>query len=172
MNIYRKNNLLVFGTLLVLWLSYFIAFKPTMLLRKKLKTLQTQINQQEKIRNEWAGLTKQNQHYIKLLEKHKIAADVSLQNKLLEHINRIAQLNKLTVVAFNPPHSFTETATTFNTYSFKVRGSYTAIIKLLYDLEQLTRFGKVTSVLFEKKKNHKTRRFFLDCDIYIQRIEQ
>lgn len=134
--------------------------------------LQTQKENQEKTRKELVSLAKQNQHYIKLLEKHKITTDASVQNKLLEHINRIAQQNKLTVVAFNLPHSFTVAGTTFNTYSFRVRGSYTSIIKLIYDLEQLAKFGKVTSILFEKKKNHKTRRSFLDCDIYIQRIEQ
>ncbi len=172
MSIFRKNWLLLMGSITIVILSYFLAFDPTLKLKSELKLLQAQKEIQEKTRKELIHLEKQNRYYSKLLEKHKIATDVSLQNKLLEHLNRLTHQNKLIVVSFNPTHAYTAAGTTFETYSFKVRGSYTSIVKLIYDLEQLTKFGKVTSVMFDKIKNHKTQRSYLDCELYIQRIRQ
>lgn len=172
MNIRQKNYILLSGFITVLWIAYELAFAPTFVLMQKANTLK----QQEKVyKNTIASISElqlQNNYYNELLTSFKISSDISLQSNLLEIVNNFSIDHKLTIISFEEPHLYTENNNHLNTYGFKIRGSYKNILKLIYNLEQKYKFGKVSSVSFEKKKNYKTYKYFLDCEIFMQKIKQ
>ena len=121
---------------------------------------------------EISNLNIQNSYLDEQIDRYKISSDISLQSNLLEIVNNFSIDNGLTIISFDKTHRFQDNNTLLNTYGFKVRGSYKSILKLIYALEQHYKFGKTTSVFFEKKKNYRTYRSYLECQIYLQKIKQ
>ncbi len=105
------------------------------------------------------------------VEKNKITVGSSFQNNLLQFINTYATDNQLKIVAFNEPHQFIKNDAILKTYSFTLKGSFTNILQLIYKLEQQGNYGKLISINFNKKKNYKTNNIFLECEIFLQKIE-
>lgn len=170
MNILQKNSILLLGFLLSLWVCFVLAITPTLELKSQVDVLKKKHFENQQILSNLNSLLLQKKQYDQLLEKHHLSSRTSLQNNLLEVINQFGKENKLSIISFNKPHSFNNKNTRFKTYSFKVRGSYSSILKLIHSLEQKYSFGKISSCSFEKKKNYRTYRSYLDCEIFIQQI--
>ena len=51
---------------------------------------------------------------------------------------------------------------------FILEGNYNAIIQLIHQLEQKTKFGEVINLHFEKKKNFRSGTFYLQVTILLQ----
>ncbi|WP_340076420.1 hypothetical protein [Leptobacterium sp. I13] len=114
-----------------------------------------------------ALLNERNAHYNSLLQRYQVT-ETSLQNNLLKYLNRIAEVHHYKLITFNEPHEFAYEGVTRKTYRFTVEGAYEAVLKLIYQLEQKTTYGEVIHVSFEKQKNHKTRKEYLQATIAIQ----
>jgi len=54
------------------------------------------------------------------------------------------------------------------TYEFVLEGDYNSINQLIYKLEQQTKFGEVISLHFEKKKNFRTGKHYLQARILLK----
>lgn len=172
MSITKKNWILLAAFLITLWVCYELALAPTFLLKQENTRLELKQQQYQNTLATITNLKAQNSAYDTLLNTYKISSDISLQSNLLEIVNTYCINNRLTIISFDKAHRFEENKNLLNTYSFKVRGSYTSILKLIYNLEQKNKFGKVSSVFFEKKKNYRTYRSYLNCEVYLQKIKQ
>lgn len=93
-----------------------------------------------------------------------------MQNNLLKTINSYALENNLKVINFLEPHIFVKEELTIKTFQFTIEGSFNDINRLIYQLEQKTKFGEVINLHFEKKKNYKSNKNYLQATALVLSI--
>ena len=163
----NKNILLIIGFILALVLCYQFAISKTLDTKKQYNTLK---HQEELFKNtpKQLGLLKQKQkYYDSILVSNKLDG-TSIQNNLLKTINISADVNNLKVVSFLEPHVIANGDLIIKTYEFTIEGDYNSILGLIHQLEQQTKFGEIINVHFEKKKNYRTGRYYLQAKILLK----
>ena len=162
----KKNILLLVGFVLMLFTSYQLAFKKTFSLKTDVERLQKEIAMFENTPASIARLEVQQTYYDSILRVNKVT-DASEQNSLLQAINAFGNDHDLNVVNFLEPHRFKNEDLTVTTYECSIEGDYNGLIQLLQELENNPRFGDVSHVRFEKKKEPRTRRVYLVVTLLI-----
>lgn len=168
MTLKQKNITLVIGLLLLFWLGYRFSFSKAINTKNKYHQLKQDEVLFKNIPDKIFKLNQENVYLDSLLTKHQISSERSFQNNLLQNISAFSKDNDLQVISFEEPHLFSKEGGILNTYSFSVKGNYTSINKLIYNLEQKNKFGKILSVNFEKNKNFRTNKNYLVCEILLQ----
>lgn len=163
----NKNILLVAGFFLVLFLCYLLAFSKTFSLKKEYNHLKKEELLFKNTPKQLSLLMQKQKYYDSLLNKYQVNGG-SIQNNLLKTINTIAGNTNLKVVRFLEPHSFESNDLIVKTYQFTVEGDYNNILKLIYHLEQKTKFGEIVNFNFEKKKNYRTNKSYLQASILLK----
>ena len=87
---------------------------------------------------------------------------------MLNTINSIAETKHIKVVDFIKPHKTVINSLTINTYQFTLEGSYNALLALIYQLEQHTKYGEIINLNFRKQKNYKTGKYYLQASILLR----
>ena len=166
MNSKRKNIILLAATIIVLVLCYQLAIKKTLDYKTRYIALKAEERLFDDIPKQFGVLNEKNKYYDSLLNTYQIG-ETSIQNNLLKTINKIAKEEQLKIIDFNEPHVFTKDKSKQNTYTFVVEGDFENILGLIYYLEQHTKFGEVLNVHFEKKKQLRTRKEYLQTTVMI-----
>lgn len=94
--------------------------------------------------------------------------DSSVQNYLLEFLNTKSESVDFTILEFKEPHVFSQNGATTTSYRFTLEGSYEEIEQVLYSLEQEYNFGRIAHVHFEKKKDYRKGKNYLECFVIIE----
>ena len=172
MSLKQKNMALITGFVILLWLVYQFSIDNTIEVKHKYNALSAQKEMTSNVPEQISYLKQQNTYYNSILEKNKITVESSFQNNLLQIINSFVIKNELKIVAFDEPHEVIKNDAILKTYTFKVKGTFNQILKLLNTLEQYGTYGKMISINFYKNKNYKTNIAFLECEVFLQRIER
>lgn len=163
----QKNIVLIIGFFLLLIVCYQFAISNTLEEKQKLDTLKIESKIFENSPKQLSILKQKEVYYDSLLAKYQLD-DSSIQNNLLKTINTFAESNNIKVISFLEPHISITNDLTVNTYEFVLEGQYSSINKLIYRLEQETKFGEIISIHFEKKKNFRTGKFFLRARVLLK----
>ena len=163
----QKNIALIVSFVLALILCYNFAIKNTLQLKKQHSELKREAVSLKDSPQQLAILKQKNVYYDSLLTKFQLGGS-SIQNNLLKIINTHANNNALKVVDFLEPHVSKNDELVIKTYDFTLEGTYNNINQLVYLLEQQTKFGEVISLHFEKKKNYRTGRFYLQARVLLK----
>lgn len=172
MSLNHKNTYLLAGIMMLFIMAYFFAFKKTADMYRRYKNLivkeQLSINTPNRLKKLQEKITEYNT----FLNSHNISG-TSTNNSLLKTVNELTTKKNILIKEFNDPHIFLDpnTQSKITTYRFNLEGSYPNIINSIYQLEQRYSFGNITHVDFEKKKNYRTGKYRLGCDIHVQRLE-
>lgn len=173
MNLKQKNSVFLLGFLLLVWVAYLFSFSKTIDAKKRLTVLKKQDDLFVSASQNLNNLQQQDIYYNSLLKKYQISTESSFQNNLLNTLNSYSTKNKLKIIKFKDPHHFKLNNNAIQeTYMFTVESDFNSIVKLIYDLEQHYKFGKIMGVHFEKKKNYQTFKNYLHCTIFLQKISQ
>ena len=172
MNLRQKNRTLFIGLLILFWMGYQFSFSNTFALKEQYTALKKEEKLFSNVAQKLVKLKQQNIYYDSILKSKKISSESSFQNNLLRTISSFADTTNIDIKAFKTPHVFKADNTIFNTFSFTVKGSYSKITQLIYQLEQDYKLGKIISIHFEKKKNYRRNVYFLECTVWLQQIEQ
>lgn len=162
-----KNILLVIGFIISLYLCYYLAISNTLVLKKEYNDLKKEELLFKNTPKQLSLLKQKEKHYDSILNKYQIQ-DGSIQNNLLKTINITANLNSLKLVSFLEPHISNTNDLTIKTYQFIIEGSYNSILKLIHHLEQKTKFGEIINLHFEKKKNFRTGKHYLQASVLLK----
>ncbi|WP_156772409.1 hypothetical protein [Urechidicola croceus] len=138
--------------------------------KKEYAELVAQQNLFANIPTKVASLSKENIYLDSILNKYQFSADKSFQSNLLESITEFSENNNIDVVSFEEPHTYLKNGTSVSSFMFAVKGNFNDMLKLVYEIEQIKKLGNILSVNFEKKKNYRTNKEFLQCKILLQRI--
>ncbi|EDP71920.1 hypothetical protein FBALC1_12502 [Flavobacteriales bacterium ALC-1] len=162
-----KNIILVVGFLLTVLIAYKYAIANTLQLKNEYKTLKQEAVVFNNMPQQLSSLKQREKYFDSLLTKYQLG-ESSMQNSMLKSINTFADANKLKVIDFIEPHKMRKNDLTVNTYQFTLEGDYNAIITLIHQLEQKTRFGEVINLNFKKQKNYKTGQFYLQASVLLK----
>ena len=170
MSLKHKNIALLIGFILLLWLSYMLSFSKTLELKERHSALKKEQELLSNVSQKLLILKQQEVYYDSILRSKKISIESSFQNNLLSKINGFADSTNIKVVSFQNPHVFEQDGAEVLTYSFTLRGSFNQITRLIYQLEQSFKLGKVISVQYMKKRDYRRRSDYLECTILLQRV--
>ena len=162
-----KNMVLITGFILALILSYQLAISKTLSKRQDYKTLKKEELMFKNTPKQLSLLKQKLVYYDSILTKYQLH-DGSIQNNLLKTINIFADSSQIKVSRFMEPHTVQTGDLKMNNYQFTLEGSYHAILQLVYQLEQQTKFGEIVNFHFEKKKNFKTGKSYLQAHIILK----
>ncbi|MCB0745287.1 MAG: hypothetical protein KDC67_15365, partial [Ignavibacteriae bacterium] len=138
----QKNILLVLGFVFVLFICYKFAISNTVEQKRQYKSLSQEALLYKNAPKQLSLLRKKEAYYDSLLTEYQLDGS-SIQNNLLKTINVFAEENDLKVVNFLEPHVIEKNHLLIKTYEFVLEGNYNSINKLIYKLEQQTKFGEV-----------------------------
>ncbi len=162
-----KNIVLIIGFLLSLLICYKYAISNTIDYKNRYVNLKQQEQLFINTPKQLSILKQKKKHFDSILSKHQLDG-TSIQNNLLKTINSFVQTNSIKVTSFIEPHIVFKNDLTIKTYIFTLEGSYNSIIKLIHQLEQQTKYGEIISLHFEKKKNFKTGRNYLQAKVLLK----
>lgn len=162
-----KNIALIVSFILILILSYKLAISKTLTLKNEYHTLKTEALLFKNTPKQLSLLKRKQIYYDSLLHKYQIKG-TSVQNNLLKTINTFTDNKSLKVVRFLEPHTFKKNGLVIKTHQFTLEGDYNDVLKLIHHLEQQTKFGEIINLHFQKKKNFKTGKFYLQANVILK----
>jgi len=163
----NKNILLIVGFLLVLLVCYQFAISKTLDLKQQYKSLKYEEELFKNTPKQFRVLKQKQKYYDSILVSNKLDGG-SIQNNLLKALNIYADANNLKVVSFLEPHETTKNDLIIKTYEFTIEGNYNSMLALIHQLEQQTKFGEIINLHFEKKKNYRTGRNYLQARVLLR----
>lgn len=167
MNNKKKNILLLLGFVLALIACYQFAISKTIVLKREYDNLKQQKTVFQNLPEQMAMLKQKKHYYDSILSKYHLD-ESSVQNNLLKTINTFAGKNDLKVVGFLEPHLYQKNELTLKTYQFTLEGNFNPILKLIYQLEQKTKYGEIINLHFEKKENYRTGNEYLQAKVLLR----
>lgn len=166
MQTYRqKNQWLILGAVLLLIIAYWFSFRKTIHAYQKNNNLTTQVEQI------------QNANYnIQQLEQQLAKTNIQKatpfnQTVLFEKISQFCKSNQLDILTFEEPQIVTTDNYEVTTNYMEIEGAFAAITRLVYELEQQLKLGRIASVKYKLDYNRKTKKDFLIGKIYLQNID-
>ena len=162
-----KNILLIIGFVLTLILCYTLAISKTIEQKQTYNTLKTQEELFKNAPKQLSLLSQKQRYYDSLLTKYQLNGS-SIQNNLLSQITAFSEDHQLKVISYLEPHILVKNELTMRTYEFVIEGEYNSINQLIYQLEQHSKFGDIISLHFERKKNFRTGRYYLQARVLLQ----
>lgn len=163
----QKNIVLIIGFALALIICYQLAISKTLQQKEQFNALSKEAMLFKNTPKQLSLLKQKEVYYDSLLTKYQLDGS-SIQNNLLKVINTFANDNNLKVVSFLEPHTISKNDLVVKTYELVIEGDFNAINKLIYKLEQETKFGEIVNLHFEKKKNFRTGRFYLQARVLLR----
>ncbi|WP_323787700.1 hypothetical protein [Psychroserpens sp.] len=163
----NKNILLVAGFVFTLFICYQLAISKTIIQKQEYDVLKKQQVLFKNAPQKLSLLKKKEVYYDSILNKYQLDGS-SVENNLLKTINVFATTNNIKVVSFLKPHIIFKEDLIIKTYEFILEGDFNNINQLIHQLEQMTKFGEVVNLQFEKKKNHKTGKQYLQANILLK----
>lgn len=166
----QRNVALGVATVFLCVVGYWAAFGKTFDLWQENRLLQSQMqlteNIDEQIMHLQKNLVQLKQYYAPTKGK-----DFSHHEELLRQVSGFCQENNLLIREFPPASFFEETQYLIEANEVIVEGDFKNIVKLIYNLEQVSKTGRVVSVAFEAGPDRKTRKYRLAAHIIIQNIK-
>ena len=172
MNPKKKNIALLFGFIFLLWIAYQLSFSKTLELKKQHAALKQEARLFENGAQKLLQLKQEDHYYDSIFKSKRISTDTSFQNNLLSVINSFADSTMIKVVSFENPHKFQQEGTEVLTYAFTLQGNFSQITRLIYQLEQHYKLGKIISINYVKKRNYRRRSDYLVCSVLLQQVIQ
>ena len=163
----QKNIALIIGFILALIICYQLAINKTLDQKEQFIAMSKEAVLFKNAPKQLSLLKQKEVYYDSLLSKYQLDGS-SIQNNLLKIINRFADDNNLKVISFLEPHIIENDDLVIKTYEFVLEGDYNSINKLIYQLEQQTKFGEIINLHFEKKKNFRTGKYYLQSKILLR----
>jgi hypothetical protein len=170
MRLDKRNKLLIGGFVLALVVCYQLAIKKTLALRTQY-VHDSKIREQTKdLPQKLANFKKQEQQLDTQFAGLNLKS-TNMQHELLRFLNEQGSEQSVKVIDFNSPHVIKEGETTTSTYQFILEGGFSNILKVAHALETKANFGGISHMAFEKEKNLRNGKSFLQASIFIQQME-
>lgn len=169
MNLKNKNILLIIGFLLLAFLAYNFSILKTLDVKDQLIEIKQQIKDKSLLTTNYQNLVTKEIYLDSVIGSEK--SQTSVQNELLEILNTGSRELNFKIMAFNEPHKFVyEDKTETTSFQFILEGPYGGIEKMLYNLENNYSFGTISHIKFEKKKDFRLNKVFLQCSVLMQNV--
>lgn len=164
-----KNILLIVGFFLTMVIAYNLAFSKTFALKSTINRREAKTETLDGSALVAVNLEQRERFVDSILSLNNMKGD-SVQNNLLEFLNIKSESGDFIISDFNEPHTFSENGATTTSYRFTLEGSYNEIEQVLYSLEQEYNFGRIAHVHFERKKDYRKGKDYLECFVIVESL--
>ncbi len=169
MKLNRKNKILIFGFLLVLYICYCFAISNTLFYYKDYHSKNELISSNNSSPKLAHQLLQKEKQLDFVLSQYNITATESFQNDLLKQLNTYSDIYHLKIIDFKEPHIITEKEFVATSYIFSLEGSFNGCLALLNKIENNPSLGSIKHLNFIKKKNYKTNVDQLFVEVILQK---
>ncbi|MGV6829983.1 MAG: hypothetical protein ACWA5P_00285, partial [bacterium] len=132
-----KNSILLAGTLIAFYLVYQLAIAPTFTLKNNYDELSKEAILFEQAPQKLISLSKKNQQLDSVLDVNRISGQ-SIKNGLLKTLNELTIKHHVEILEFGQTHQFENNGLVTRSYPIKLKGSFSDVLQLVYNLEQET----------------------------------
>lgn len=164
-----KNIVLILGFFLSLVIAYQLAFSETIALRSEVHSLRERSISFENLATLSATLHQREKFADSVLKNNNVK-NISIQNNLLQFLNQESTSKGFAISSFDEPHSILENNVNTTSYQFTIRGNFNDLLDVIYKLEQDFNFGKIAHLNFEKKRDYRKRKDYLECSVVIESL--
>lgn len=166
-----KNSILIIGFLLAVLFAYQFSFSKTLETKSRLDSLKLQIDQSKLGSQNILGLRSKETYLDSIIENNRNES-TSLQNNLLNILNKNSLEYSFKIINFKEPHfGVSPDSTHITSFQFTLEGKYKDLEELLYKLENEHSLGSLSHISFEKKKDYRLNKTFLQCSMILQNVE-
>ena len=165
----KRQILIVLGFILILVICYKLAIARTLDYRANYKNLQKEAILFENTPKQLSVLRQKETYLDSILKTYRLG-DTSIQNSLLTTINTMADTTGVKVVSFNEPHLVQQGELSVKTYGFTLEGNYVDIVNIIYELEQKHRFGEIINLHFDKLKDYRRNKDYLQATVLLKSL--
>ncbi len=167
---YKKKLLLTICLALVMIIvAWEAAFRKTILAYQEVKQHKNILKTEEQL----------------IVEKRRIESDIEMINtvlgisenslpseQLFEEIERLSdKYDHIRIVSFPDIHQIETNCYSVKTISVSFDGDFYDILRLIYDMEQNEKIGKLVSINIKREKDFKRNNDFLRLTIFLQNYE-
>ncbi len=170
MDIKLKNKILVIGFVTLLFIVYKFTISKTFETQKMVAELTTEKLLLSNISTKISSLQNKELQLDAILKKRNILVNNSFQQTLLQNVTSFVKKNKLQILSFNQPHSYSTDITKLTTYSFEIKGDFISLLRMVNFLGKL-QLGELITINFEKKNSYRNKTSYLTCSILLQKNE-
>lgn len=167
----QKNRFLIIGFVLILFILWLVVFKNTYELYKECSSFdaQLQIAQQAPQKNKEL-LIQLDELDQKLKTQQR--ADTNIQQAILAVVASVSKEYGLVLREFPRPNVSIQNGYKIEINNIEIQGAFIPLLKLVYLFETKAKIGKLTSVKFHAKHDHKLKSYVLTATIFIQNIKK
>jgi len=165
----NKNKLLILGFFLAILIAYQLAFSKTFEIKSELATLEKQSISFENMARLSATINEREKFVDSILKKNNIK-NTSIQNNLLELLNKQSLEKGFTISKFVEPHIVSKENITTTSFQFTLKGNFKNLLEVIYQLEQNYNYGKIVHINFEKKRDYRKRKDELFCFVLLESL--
>ncbi|KAA3615875.1 MAG: hypothetical protein DWP94_15210 [Flavobacterium sp.] len=166
----NKNIILVLGFAVVLFMAYKLSISKTIELKQEIAMLKSEVDRSEELPVLLANLSSREKYADSILNVNNIE-NVSIQNNLLELLNRQSLDTGVRIVEFSQPHKFVGESVNKTSFQFKLEGEYNQIERIIHLLEQEYNLGEVINLHFEKKRDYRRGMDYLECQVILESFD-
>ena len=169
MKLEKKNKLLLLGFAIALFFSYQLAIRNTLAIREEFEINNIRMEAIAGFPNTLTAMRNKEKALQAQLTQMDLSS-VSFQTDLLRVLNKASANNKVNIVNLKSPHKIVVQTDTVATYIFDLEGGYGDILKTLNTLEKKKSYGVISHLAFEKKKDYRSRRTFLQAKVFLKQL--
>lgn len=166
----NKNILLIIGFVMMLIIAYKMAFSRTIAVKKEVQAMEAQVVNSNNLMALTSNLNHREKFVDSVLQNNNIK-NLSTQNNLLSFLNQAAQKEAFIITSFNEPHLYSEDNIQNSSFQFILQGNFNEIEKIIYMLEQEHNFGKIVHLKYEKKRDYRKAKDYLQCFIVLESVK-
>ncbi|MCX6182463.1 MAG: hypothetical protein NT150_11090, partial [Bacteroidetes bacterium] len=103
---------------------------------------------------------------------NNIDDEFKFQDTLLAFLTPFCDKNGLLLRSFPAPHKMVSGGLEVQTTVFVVESSFVKLLRLVYELEQKHKIGRIAGVKFVTEENKKTKELRLKAELYVQNFKK
>jgi len=167
----KKNKFLIIAAIVFLLAAYSLSIKKTIMLYQECKELTNKSDLATNAPVKIQELEKKLAETDTLLGKSQIR-DGNTQQLLLGVVTNYCQTNDIVLREFPRAINNLDKDFSIETSVFVVEGDFIKLLRLIYQLEQKDKIGRIASAHFQAKKDYRTQTVSLLSTIYLQNIKK
>lgn len=165
----QKIKLLGLAAVIFMFICYQYPFKKTWYAYTAYQENAVNAEQSGNFINLFPGLQQQEKKMADLIKNHT-ADTVNSPKETLAFITSFCKLNKLKLTEYLPMQITENSNFNIATRQISVEGSYTLLLKLLFELENQQFYGRLCSANFKSIEDPYSHKIILTCTLYLQNL--
>lgn len=167
----KKNRMLIIAALLFGFVVYSGFVKKTIETYGDCKELHEKMEIASNAPIEKARIQKELVRLNSIIGSEK-GSDTPVREALLSMLTGYCQDTNILLREFPSTLTKQETNLMVETNIFTIEGSFAKLLRLIYELEQKQKLGKISSVTYQSKKDITTKKLILTATVYLQNIKK